>query len=98
MKNILVIFAIALVILTACSSTNQNSAPIVGFTPFPEPTSTQIKIVPTFSSPQDHITWRDLEVTMDQLEITQEYQTDYGFSRIPTEGNKFLWVHVQLKN
>jgi hypothetical protein len=35
---------------------------------------------------------------MDQPEITQEYQTDYGSSRIPTEGNKFLWVHIRLKN
>ena len=37
-------------------------------------------------------------MTMDQLEITQEYQTDYGSSRVPTEGNKFLWVHVRLRD
>jgi hypothetical protein len=35
---------------------------------------------------------------MDQLEVTQEYVTDYGTSRIPPEGDKFLWVHVLLKN
>jgi hypothetical protein len=98
MKNILAIFAIGLAILTACASSNQNSAPTVGFTPFPEPTATKIKIFPTASAPLDSITWRDLQVTMDRLEITQEYQTDFGSSRIPTEGNKFLWVHVQLKN
>ena len=37
-------------------------------------------------------------MTMDQLEVTQDYITDYGSSRIPTEGNKFLWVHIRLKN
>ena len=35
---------------------------------------------------------------MDQLEVTQDYITDYGSSRIPTEGNKFLWVHIRLEN
>ncbi len=35
---------------------------------------------------------------MDQLEITQDYLTDYGSSRISTEGNRFLWVHIRLKN
>jgi hypothetical protein len=98
MKYLSALLAIGLILLTACSSTNQDSAPAVGFTPFPEPTATQIKTFPTASSPGDSVTWRNLQVTMDQLEITQEYQTDYGSSRIPTEGNKFLWVHLQLKN
>lgn len=98
MKNILAIFAIGLMILTACSFSAQNAAPSVGFTPFPEPTATKIKIFPTASSPQDAVTWRDMQVTVDQLEITQEYQTDYGSSRIPTEGNKFLWVHIRIKD
>jgi hypothetical protein len=35
---------------------------------------------------------------MDQLEITQDYMTDYGSTRIPPAGQKFLWVHVRLKN
>jgi hypothetical protein len=35
---------------------------------------------------------------MDQLEITQNYVTDFGSSRIPTQDNKFLWVHIRLKN
>jgi len=98
MKNILVIFAIGLMILTACSAPDHSSAAPVGFTPFPEPTSTQIKIFATPSSPQDSITWQELQVTVSQLEITEEYLTDFGSSRIPTEGNKFLWVHVRLKN
>ena len=35
---------------------------------------------------------------MDQLEVTQEYATDYGSTRIPPEGDNFLWVHIRLKN
>jgi hypothetical protein len=35
---------------------------------------------------------------MAQLEITQDYVTDYDSTRIPPAGQKFLWVHVQLKN
>lgn len=37
-------------------------------------------------------------MTMDQLEVTQEYLTDFGSTRIPPAGNKFLWVHLRLKN
>jgi len=35
---------------------------------------------------------------MDQLEITDEYLTDFGSTRTPPDGKKFLWVHVQLRN
>jgi hypothetical protein len=35
---------------------------------------------------------------MDQLEVTQDYVTDYGSTRIPPDGNKFLWVHIRLRN
>jgi len=35
---------------------------------------------------------------MDQLEITNEYLTDFGSTRTPPDGKKFLWVHVRLKN
>ncbi len=96
MKKIFAILAIGWIVLAACVSTGQNSP--VGFTPFPQPTATPIKVFPTPSSPGNSITWNHLQVTMDQPEITQEYLTDFGSSRIPTEGNKFLWVHIRLKN
>ena len=35
---------------------------------------------------------------MDQLEVTQDYVTDYGSTRSPSPGQKFLWVHLGLKN
>ena len=98
MKNISRILAIGLIILTACSSKAQDSVTPVAATPTPRPTATAAKVLPTSSAPNDSITWDDLRVTMDQLEVTQEYVTDFGSSRVPPEGNKFLWVHIRLKN
>jgi len=42
--------------------------------------------------------WDGLQVTMDQLEITQDYVTDYSSTRSPSTGQKFLWVDIRLKN
>ncbi len=98
MKNISRILAIGLIVLTACSSADQDSVTPPVATPFPLPTATVMKVLPTSSSPNDAITWDNLQVTMDQLEVTQEYVTDFGSSRVPPDGNKFLWVHIRLKN
>ena len=89
---------IALFILTACSSAGESS--VVPATPTvpPQPTATAVKVLPTPSLPGDSITWDTLQVTMDQLEVTEEYLTDYGSTRTPPAGQKFLWVHIQLKN
>jgi Domain of unknown function (DUF4352) len=97
MHKIFRIFVIGSIILTACSSAPQAAAPVLT-TPSPQLATTEIKVLPTPSSPGNSIHWDQLQVTMDQLEITQDYLTDYGSSRIPTEGNKFLWVHIRLKN
>ena len=35
---------------------------------------------------------------MDGLEITNDYLTDFGSTRTPPAGKKFLWVQVRLKN
>jgi hypothetical protein len=96
MKKTSSILAIGLFILTACSSSGQTSATALPTTPSPQPTA--IKVLPTPSVPGDSITWNNLQVGMDQLEITQDYMTDYGSSRIPPAGQKFLWVHLSLKN
>jgi hypothetical protein len=97
MKRISNILVISLIVLTACSSTDQSLTPVVA-TSSSRPAATELKVLATPSSPGNSITWDNLEVTMDQLEITQAYITDYGSSRIPTEGNKFLWVHIRLIN
>ncbi len=91
---------IGLVILTACttSSGSSNVPATATATQTPPPTATATRVLPTPSSPSDSILWDDLQVTMDQLEITNDYLTDFGSTRTPPAGKKFLWVHVQLKN
>lgn len=88
----------ALFIVSACASTNESVAPMATLAVPPQPTATEITVLPTPASPGNSITWRDLQVTMDQIEITEEFITEFGTSRIPSEGRKFLWVHVHLKN
>jgi len=96
MNETVSILLIGLVVLSACSSTGGSSATQPTATSSPLPTiATKI---PAPSAPGDSITWDALQVTMDQLEITQAYITDYGSSRIPTQENEFLWVHIRIKN
>ncbi|HLO16794.1 MAG TPA: DUF4352 domain-containing protein [Anaerolineales bacterium] len=98
MKNISSLVFIGLFILAACSSAGADATLPATATASPQPTATEIKTLPTPASPGDRITWDTLQVTMDQLEVTQDYVTDYGSTRIPPPGQKFLWVHVRLKN
>jgi hypothetical protein len=97
MKKIEIIHLISLFasfIMAACASTSETATPIT----FLQPTSTAIKPLPTSSSPVDSISWQGLQVTMEQAEITDDFITEFGSERIPSPGQKFLWVHVQLKN
>jgi hypothetical protein len=93
MKNILGFLVIGCIVLSACSS--RDEAPI---TPTPQPTATAVLVLPTPSSPGKSVTWENLQVTMDQPEFTEVYETDYSSTRVPPKGGKFLWVHVGLKN
>jgi hypothetical protein len=95
LKKIPGILFVGLLILTACASAPETS---VIATPAPQPTATAIKILPTPSIPGNSIQWGNLQVTLSQLEVTQDYVTEYDTTRIPPIGDKFLWVHVQLKN
>ncbi len=67
-------------------------------TPFPKPTATATMVLPTPSSPGNSIVWGNLHVSMEQPEFTDVYETDYGSTRFPPKGAKFLWVHIGLKN
>lgn len=78
-------------LLTACSTTAQPP-------PSLQPNVTEVKTFPTAASLNDSIVWDDLQVTMDKLEVTEEYVTKFGSTRNPPDGTKFLWVHVHLKN
>src|SRR6266498_5049279 len=98
MKNTTAILLSGLFILTACASANQTSTTDFPATPSSLPTATEIMPLPTPASPGVSITWDQLQVTMDRLEVTQDYMTDYGSTRIPPAGQKFLWIQVRLKN
>ena len=98
MKKAQGILLIGLFILTACSSASESSARPQAATASPQPTATEIKVLPTPSSRGDSIIWRDLQVRMDQTEITESFITEFGSQRVPSSGQKFIWVHVTLKN
>lgn len=88
------ILLIGLFVLTACSSTGESVVTV----PSPLPAPTEVRVLPTPASDGDSINWRDLQVTMDQIEITDEFITEFGTTRNPPVGEKFMWVHVQLRN
>lgn len=100
MKKVPGILIIGLFILAACSSAGASSAVSETATAIasPQPTATEIKVFPTPSSRGDSIIWRDLQLSMDQTEITEGFINEFGSQRVPSAGQKFLWVHVTLKN
>ena len=95
-SNISLNILFGLLFLTACSSAGEAVVPAATAAPQP---AAQIKTaVPTAFSRTDSITWHDLQVTMSQSELTEDFITEFGTTRIPSAGEKFAWVHVQLKN
>ncbi len=96
MKKIFVLPLIGLLILTACASSNVSAPATI--TPLPRPTATEVRVLPTPASPNDSVIWRDLQVTWGQNEITENFITEFGSTRNPPPGKKFMWVHIQLKN
>jgi len=92
MKKIQVTLFIGFLLLTACSSSTPT--PIIISI---QPTLT-VTPSPAFSSPGKSILWQGLQVSMEQAEITNNFVTDFGSTRIPSHGDKFLWVHIVLKN
>ena len=93
MKKISGFLAMGCILLAACSPEGQTPV-----TPTPPPTATAALILPTPSSPGNFVAWDSLQVTMDQPEFTEVYETDFGSTRFPPTGGRFLWVHIGLKN
>ncbi|HET9907338.1 MAG TPA: DUF4352 domain-containing protein [Anaerolineales bacterium] len=93
MQNPLNLPVIVLFILTACSSTRDVSTKP---TALPQPTAT--RVFPTPSAPGDPVLWRTLRVSMDQPEITDTFINEFGSQRVPSAGQKFLWIHLTLEN
>jgi hypothetical protein len=48
--------------------------------------------------PEQTVIYNNLQVGMSEAEITTSYVTEYGSERVPTGGNKFIWIHILLKN
>ena len=49
-------------------------------------------------SPGQRVVYDDLQVAMSEAEITTSYLTEYGSTREPPAGKKFLWIHIILQN
>ncbi len=99
-KKLSTILFVASFILAACSTAGETF-PTPLYTPpipLPQPAATATGLPPTPSAPGDAIVWNHLQVTMTQSEITPDYMTEYGSTRLPPPGQKFLWVHVQIQN
>jgi len=97
LSGILLNYLVGISILAACASSGESVIPVTLTAP-PQPTVTEVKILPTPASPGDSITWRDLQLTMDQIETTKDFITEFGSTRSPSPGMKFMWVHIQLRN
>jgi hypothetical protein len=84
-------------IITAC---NSSSAPLIAApspSASPQPAE-EIKSLPTPVSPGQMVVYNDLQVAMMPAEITTSYLTEFGSTREPPVGYKFLWIHIILKN
>ncbi len=91
-----VFFSALLVIflLASCAPASPATIPTrLPPTPTPEPTP-----LPAPSRPGDAIQWNYLTVQMSQAEITNEFITEFGSQRIPSPGQKFLWIRIRLEN
>jgi hypothetical protein len=95
MKKTFGLLFLVLFLLTACSSAGESPVATATATASPQPTP---PVLPTPSSPGDFVVWRDLQVSMDQVEITDQFTTEFGSQRVPTGDQKFLWVHIRLEN
>ena len=98
MKPITSILFVGLFVLSACTSAGGFSPTPVSTPGLPQPTVTVSRVVPTPSSPGDPVLWRDLQVSMDQPESTDTFINEFGSQRVPSAGQKFLWIHLALEN
>ena len=89
---------IGLFIFTACAAAGESSATPAGAAASPQPTGTEIKVLPTPMSPSQTVVYHDLQVVMSQAEITTSYLTEFGSTREPPADKKFLWIHIVIKN
>lgn len=83
-----------LLLVSGCAAVGEwrTPAPIAA----PSPTQTRAPEGPVLRG--EAITWRNLQGTVDQVELTDSFMTDFGIKREPGANLQFAWVHIQLKN
>jgi len=90
-------FLLGLLTVTACSSTGNAVVP----TSIPSPTpraAVENKTLPTPAPLGQMIVYDDLQLVMSEAEVTTSYLTEYGSEREPSAGQKFIWIHIPIKN
>ena len=85
-----------LLTVSACNSSSRAVVPAP--TPSSTPQATGDYIVPIPISPRQMIVHDDLQVVMEEAEITSSFITEYGTTREPPPGKNIIWIHVLLKN
>ena len=86
-----------LLICAACGSVSTPTIPAPVPSASPQLT-VEYKSLPTTVSPGQMVIYDDLQVALSQAEITTSYLTEYGSTREPPAGKKFLWIHINLTN
>jgi hypothetical protein len=93
---------IELLAMAACTTTGKGINPTASatntVTAVAEDNTSAIRVLPTPASPGRAVVQDSLQVAMESAELTSDYITEYGTSREPPAGQKFLWVEVTLKN
>ena len=86
--------------LLLCASCETADTPIaITLVPSVTPQPTEgVKSMPTPASIRQAVGYHDLRVAMSEAEINDSYVTEFGSTRDPSPGKKFLWVHILLKN
>jgi hypothetical protein len=85
-----------MLLFSACNSAG-GPAPTPVLSAAPQ-VAVENKVLPTPVSPGQKIVYNGLQVAMSQAEITSSYLTEYGSTREPPAGEKFLWIHIILQN
>jgi hypothetical protein len=85
-----------LLMFSACNSASRPAPmPVSSATP---QTAVEDKALPTPVSPGQRVVYEDLQMAMSGAEITTDYLTEYGSTREPPAGKRFLWIHIILQN
>ena len=95
--NRLLLLTILVLSLTACASGNQKPIPTINYATSPA-IAAPVAVMPTAMAPGQVIVHKNLQVTLLNAEISQDYQTEFGSRRDPTLGASFLWVEISVKN